>query len=199
MSLQPEPLDPFRFVDGRAPRSDDELALSAKAFADEGFKLGDKLTVVGSEGAQRFTLVGSASFGKEETVGGYPAVIVTLPTAQALAGQRGKVNSIAVAARDGVSPARLSAAVKIALAGAPVEVRTGEQAAAKQTADLEKDFGFVRTALLVFGAIALFVGAFVIYNTFTITVAQRTRELGLLRTLGAAAARSCARSSSRRA
>ena len=102
-----------------------------------------------------------------------------------LAGQRGKVNSIAVAARDGVSPERLSAAVGAALAGAPVEVRTGEQDAAKQTADLEKDFGFVRTALLIFGAIALFVGAFVIYNTFTITVAQRTRELGLLRTLGA--------------
>jgi putative ABC transport system permease protein len=185
LSTQPKPLDPFSFVSGRAPRGSDELALSAKAFKDEGFKLGDTVTVVGSEGAQRFTLVGSANFGKLDTVGGYPAAIVTLPTAQALAGQRGKVNSIAVAARDGVSPERLSASVNAALAGAPVEVRTGEQDAAKQTADLEEDFGFVRTALLVFGAIALFVGAFVIYNTFTITVAQRTRELGLLRTLGA--------------
>jgi putative ABC transport system permease protein len=185
VSTRPKPLDPFAFVDGRAPRAPDEVALSAKVFKDEHFKLGDSVTVVGGEGAQRFRLVGSANFGKLDTVGGYPAAIVTLPTAQVLAGQRGKVNSIVVAARDGVSPQRLKAAVGAALARAPVEVRTGAQDAAKQTADLKQSFGFLRTALLVFGAIALFVGAFVIYNTFTITVAQRTRELGLLRTLGA--------------
>jgi putative ABC transport system permease protein len=185
LSLQPKPLDPFRFVTGRAPRAADELALSAKVFADEGLKVGDTLTVSGQEGARRYTLVGSANFGDVDTVAGYPAAIVTLPTAQALTGNVGKVGTIAVAADSGVTPARLRESVNGALSGEKVEVRTGVQDAAKQTSDLESQFSFVRTALLVFGGIALFVGAFVIYNTFTITVAQRTRELALLRTLGA--------------
>ena len=185
LSLQPKPLDPFRFVSGRAPRAADELALSAKVFGDEHLKLGDTLTLTGHEGARPYTLVGSATFGDVDTVAGFPAAIVTLPTAQALTGDAGKVDTIAVAAADGVTPARLRASVGAALTGEQVEVRTGAQDAAQQTKDLEKSFGFVRTALLVFGAIALFVGAFVIYNTFTITVAQRTRELALLRTLGA--------------
>ncbi|MEA2157500.1 MAG: putative transport system permease protein [Solirubrobacteraceae bacterium] len=185
LSLQPKPLDPFTFVTGRAPRSDSEVALSAKAFADEGLKVGDLLTVVGEQGAKRFRLVGSARFGDVDTVAGYPAAIVTLPTAQALTGRQGQVDTIAVAALDGVTPPQLRASVGAALAGEPVEVRTGAQDAAQQTKDFKKSFGFIRTILLVFGGIALFVGAFVIYNTFTITVAQRTRELALLRTLGA--------------
>ena len=185
LSQQPGSLDAFEFVSGRAPRAAGEVALSAKAFRDEGLKLGDTLTIVGREGAQPFRLVGSATFGDVDTVAGFPAAVVTLPTAQALTGRRGEVDTISIAAEDGVAPARLRAAVAGALQGERVEVRTGVQDAAQQTADLEDEFGFIRTALLVFGGIALFVGAFVIYNTFTITVAQRTRELALLRTLGA--------------
>ena len=64
-------------------------------------------------------------------------------------------------------------------------MRTGAQQAAKQTSDLEDSLGFLRTFLLIFAYVALFVGAFIIFNTFSITVAQRTREFGLLRTLGA--------------
>jgi putative ABC transport system permease protein len=185
LSAQPKPLDPFTFVAGRAPRSDGEIALTSKTFATEGYELGDEVKVVGDEGARRYTLVGSARFGDLDTVAGYPAAIVTLPTAQALTGRRGEVDSISVAGRDGVSPSSLRTRVNAALAGQQVRVRTGTQDAAEQTADLEQDFGFIRTALLVFAGIALFVGAFVIYNTFTITVAQRTRELALMRTLGA--------------
>ncbi|HMD51377.1 MAG TPA: FtsX-like permease family protein, partial [Solirubrobacteraceae bacterium] len=69
-----------------------------------------------------------------------------------------------------------------------VEVRTGAQEAAKETSDLESNLGFLRTFLLVFAYVALLVGAFIIFNTFSITVAQRTREFGLLRTLGASRA-----------
>ncbi|MDP1849363.1 MAG: ABC transporter permease [Solirubrobacteraceae bacterium] len=185
LAHQPSPLDSFEFVSGRAPRAAGELALSAKAFQEEGLKLGETVTAVGAEGAQRFRLVGSATFGNVDTVAGFPAAIVTLPTAQALAGRPDELDTISIAGDDGVAPARLRAAVAGALQGERVEVRTGAQDAAQQTADLEEEFGFIRTALLVFGGIALFVGAFVIYNTFTITVAQRTRELALLRTLGA--------------
>lgn len=185
VSLQPGSLETFEFVSGRAPRAADEVALTAQAFRDAGLKLGETIQIVGHQGAQRFELVGSATFGDVETVAGSPAAVVTLPTAQALTGRRGEVDTISVAAQDGVAPARLRASIAGALQGERVEVRTGAQDAAQQTADLEESFGFIRTALLVFGGIALFVGAFVIYNTFTITVAQRTRELALLRTLGA--------------
>ncbi len=185
LAQQPAPLNSFEYVTGHAPRGPDELALSEKAFEEEGLKLGDTISVVGDKGARPFKVVGSATFGDVDTVAGYPAAIVTLPTAQALAGRRGEVDTISIAGDDGVSPARLRARIATTLGTAPVEVRTGTQDAAQQTADLEDDFGFIRTALLVFGGIALFVGAFVIYNTFTITVAQRTRELALLRTLGA--------------
>jgi putative ABC transport system permease protein len=185
LSRQPGALDAFEYVSGRAPRAAGELALSAKAFRDERLQLGDTVTIVGREGAQPFRLVGSATFGDVDTVAGFPAAVVTLPTAQALAGRPGELDTISVAGDGSVAPARLRAAVAGTLQGERVEVRTGAQDAAQQTADLETEFGFIRTALLVFGGIALFVGAFVIYNTFTITVAQRTRELALLRTLGA--------------
>ena len=185
IAVQPEPLDPLRFVSGRPPSAPTEAALSAKVFNEEGFKLGDSVTLVGQEGAKSYRLVGSANFGNVDTVAGYPAAIVTLPTAQLLTGNRGTVDSISVAAQPGVAPAQLQASIGSALSGEPVEVRTGAQDAAQQSSDLEGEFGFLRTALLVFAGIALFVGAFVIYNTFTITVAQRTRELALLRTLGA--------------
>ena len=68
---------------------------------------------------------------------------------------------------------------------ATLTVRTGAQEAANQTSELEEQLGFLRTFLLVFAYVALVVGAFIIFNTISITVAQRTREFGLLRTLGA--------------
>ena len=68
---------------------------------------------------------------------------------------------------------------------ATVDVRTGAEQAAKDTSDLESNLSFIRTFLLIFAYVSLFVGAFIIFNTFSITVAQRTREFGLLRTLGA--------------
>jgi putative ABC transport system permease protein len=184
-SLQPAPFEQFRFVAGRPPSASGEVALDSATFAENDFKLGDRVTVVGARGARRVRLVGSARFGEVASVGGYPVAIATLTLSQELANREGKVDSISVAGASGVTPVQLRQNVRTALAGAPVTVRTGAEDAAQQASDLEQDFGFFRTALLVFGGIALFVGAFVIYNTFTITVAQRTRELALLRTLGA--------------
>ncbi len=184
-SLQPAPFEQFRFVAGRAPRDRTEIGLDQDTYEEQGFKLGDSVKIVGAEGARRYTLTGAARFGDVSSVAGYPVAIATLPTAQALAGKKGELDGISVAADDGVTPTQLRSNVRLALAGEPVNVRTGADDAAAQAADLEDEFGFFRTALLVFGGIALFVGAFVIYNTFSITVAQRTRELALLRMLGA--------------
>ena len=184
-SLQPAPFEQFRFISGRPPRALSEVALDSATFAESDFKLGDRVTIVGARGARRLRLVGSARFGEVASVGGYPVAIATLALSQELVNRERKLDSISVAGAAGVTPAQLRQNVRTALAGAPVTVRTGAEDAAQQVSDLEQDFGFFRTALLVFGGIALFVGAFVIYNTFTITVAQRTRELALLRTLGA--------------
>ena len=79
-----------------------------------------------------------------------------------------------------------------------VDVRTGAEAGRQETSELENNLSFLRTFLLVFAYVALVVGAFIIFNTFSITVAQRTREFGLLRTLGASRrADACARSSTK--
>ncbi|MGI8728652.1 MAG: ABC transporter permease [Solirubrobacteraceae bacterium] len=184
-SLQPPPFEQFRFVTGRAPRADSEIGLDRDTFEQDGFELGDRVRIVGDEGARSFRLVGAARFGESASIAGFPVAIATLPAAQALTDQRGRVGAISVAAADGVAPPQLRGRVRAALQGKPVTVRTGEEDASAQAADLQEQFGFLRTALLVFGGIALFVGAFVIYNTFSITVAQRTRELALLRMLGA--------------
>ena len=94
-------------------------------------------------------------------------------------------------------PQQLSDAAARARSAATVDVRTGQEQAAKQSQDIRDNLGFLKTALLAFAGISLFVGAFIIFNTFSITVAQRMREFALLRTLGASRRQVCARSSAR--
>ena len=96
----------------------------------------------------------------------------------------GRFDQLDVAASSGVSDEQLRARIRAALPRT-VDVRTGAQQAEKNTSDLEENLSFLRTFLLVFAYIALVVGAFIIFNTFSITIAQRTREFALLRMLGA--------------
>jgi putative ABC transport system permease protein len=111
--------------------------------------------------------------------------IVDPDVAQRLLDLNDEYTTIQVAAQDGVTPAQLAANVRATLAGDDVVVRTGEQQAASDSKDVKDSFGFFRTFLFVFAGIALFVGAFLIVNTFSITVAQRNREFALLRMIGA--------------
>lgn len=175
----------FRYEEGRAPRTAREVALDAGTAEKHGFAIGDPVTVVGAEGATRYRLAGIAKYGDVDSLAGASFALMTLREAQRVTGQPGEVNEIDVAAADGISADELKTRVAAALEGERVTVRTGQEQADKQARDLKENLSFLRTALLVFGGIAVFVGAFVIYNTFSITVAQRTRELALLRTLGA--------------
>jgi len=184
-SVSEPPFDAFRFVRGAPPRTADQVGLDLKTAEDKGFRVGDRIRVVGLPGAKTYTISGIARFGQESSLAGAAVAIATLPEAQRMAGYEGKVDSISVAGDDGVSPTELKERVAAALRGEPVTVRTGEEEANRQASDLQDQLAFLQTALLVFAGIAVFVGAFVIYNTFSITVAQRTRELALLRTLGA--------------
>ena len=107
-----------------------------------------------------------------------------MPTAQALLGKRGQYDTIFVAARDGISSEQLVRELRPEIPAA-AQVKTGQQQADSDSKETQDDTKFIQYFLLGFGFIALGVGAFVIFNTLSITLAQRIRELATLRTLGA--------------
>jgi putative ABC transport system permease protein len=183
-SRPPERFDPLDYVEGEPPASPTEVAINKGTADDENLKVGDKVFLVGRSGREEFTISGLAKFGDVESLGGATVAVVTLPKAQDLAAQPGEVDSIQVAAAPGVSPDELVHRIERAMP-APVEVRTGAQEATDEADSVKNSLSFINTLLLVFAGIAVFVGAFIIFNTFSITVAQRTREFALLRTMGA--------------
>jgi putative ABC transport system permease protein len=180
----PKRFESFSPVKGRLPTSGGEVAIDEATASRHGLKVGQQMLVAGSAPAKRYTVVGIVKFAGGQSFGGASTAILTPAEAQYAAGEVGRFDQIDVAAESGVTPGQLRARIRAALPRS-VDVRTGEQQAAKQSSDLEHNLGFLRTFLLVFAYVALVVGAFIIFNTFSITVAQRTREFGLLRTLGA--------------
>ena len=175
--------DPLTYVEGSPPMSDDEVVIDKASAEDEGFAVGDKVTIAGRAATDEYTLSGIATLGDVDSFGGATIAVLTLPEAQRLTGKEGEFDQISVAAEDGVSPDRLAASLQAALPD--LDVETGEQNIQSQRDDIGEFTGFIKTALLIFAGVALFVGAFLIFNTFSITVAQRTREFAMLRTLGA--------------
>jgi putative ABC transport system permease protein len=182
-SLTPPRFNSFRAVKGRFPATADELAIDEATAERANLKLGEQMVVAGSAPAKRYTIVGITQFGGGQSFGGAGAAILTLAEAQRVVGSPGRFDQIDVAAAAGVTPAQLRDRIRAVLPST-VEVRTGTEQANKETSDLESNLSFLRTFLLVFAYVSLVVGAFIIFNTFSITVAQRTREFGLLRTLG---------------
>jgi putative ABC transport system permease protein len=183
-SRPPERFDPLDYVEGEPPASPQEAAINEGTADKEDLKVGDRISLVGRTGRQDFTISGLAKFGDVSSIGGATISVVTLPVAQRLAGQRGKVDSVQVAAEPGVTPAELVTRIERTMPDT-VEVKTGQQDATDESDSVKNSLGFLNTLLLVFAGIAVFVGAFIIFNTFSITVAQRTREFALLRTMGA--------------
>ena len=183
-SAQPEPFASFDYPEGSAPASDDQVAVLEATAERDGFEVGDTIQVAGRKDTRRYEVSGIARFGDVSSFGGAALVVATLPEAQRLVDKEGELDAVSAAAEDGVTPAELAQRIDAVLPPG-IAVRTGEEESAQQSADIEEDLGFLQTALLVFAGIALFVGAFTIFNTFSITVAQRMREFAMLRTLGA--------------
>ena len=177
-------LSPYELQEGRGPEADDEMALNIAALEDGGLEVGDQVTVITQFGREEFTLVGSFTFGSAKSSAGAVSAEFTLAQAQRLAGTDGKIQQVLARGADGLSEEEVTSRIaKVLPAGA--EAITGREAAAQLSASVQSGFRFFKIILSVFGGIALVVGAFVISNTFSILVAQRTRELALLRAVGA--------------
>ncbi len=178
--------NPFTLSAGDWPKGDGELAIDRSTADKQHLKPGDKLGI-SAQGAKRtFTITGVARYGKVNSLGGATIGLFDVPTAQKLLGKQGRFDTISVAAASGVPDKQLAAGLR-SVVGKDATVRTGAEQAAQHSKDIEEATSFIRYFLLAFGFIALGVGAFVIYNTLTITVAQRVRELATLRALGASA------------
>ncbi|MEJ7875010.1 MAG: ABC transporter permease, partial [Solirubrobacterales bacterium] len=171
-------------IEGEEPDAADEVAIDKDSAETEGFEAGDTITITGAAGASDYSIVGITQFGSGDTSLGASLAQFTLEEAQRLTGKKGRFDEIDIAATEGTTPEEL--APRIAqVVGRKFEVQTGEETAETDTSDITSDFSFLTTALLVFAGIAVFVGGFLIFNTFSITVAQRTREFAMLRLLGA--------------
>ena len=177
-------LNGWTVVDGVAPSGPDDIVLDAKSADDGNYAVGDTVNVSVTSGVKSFTLVGIAKFGKLDTWGGAQSALFATSTIQTLVGEPDVYDWISIAGKDGESQTQLADAVSKAIPPG-TEAITGKEFTAESQDAFQKIIGIFNTFLLVFALIALFVGSFIIYNTFSIIVAQRTRELALLRAIGA--------------
>ncbi|MGH3465892.1 MAG: ABC transporter permease [Kribbellaceae bacterium] len=161
-----------------------EVVIDTKTAAEKGFKAGDTIGVQARGPIQRMRISGLVEFGAVSSIGGATLAGFDIPTAQQLFDKEGKLDQILLSGKDGVSEQQLLDSVRTVLP-AGTQVRSAADQAAEDARGTSGFLDFFRTFLLVFGGVALFVGSFVIANSLSITIAQRTREFATLRTLGA--------------
>ena len=184
MSDLAAPFNPLRYRTGRPPRAG-EVSINAKLAADEGLRAGQQVGVATRTGVQRVRIAGVFDFGDVSSIGGATIIVAPLAEVQRWYGERGRVSTVVASARPGVSPEALASRARAALP-ASLQVRTGEQQASHNAGTMNDALGrFLTPMLLALAGAALLVGAFIIFNTFSITVAQRVHEFALLRSLGA--------------
>ncbi len=176
--------NPLTLTSGRFPTSPDEVDIDASTASNHSYKVGDQIGVVARGPVEQFRIVGTVQIGGVSSLGGATMAIFTLPKAQQLFNKVGKYDQISVAAKHGYTPQQVVNQIK-PLLGPSAQVRTGQGQAQQASKDTSGFLNIFQDFLLAFGGIALFVGSFVIANTLSITIAQRTRELATLRTLGA--------------
>ncbi len=182
-----ESLSPTTLVEGRAATGPGEVMIDTNTAEETGHRVGDTITVLTPGPRIEAELVGTFRFGDEGGLAGATLTAFDTATAQELLTAPGQFTGIAVAAADGVDADELADRVAAAV-GSDYEVRTATEQADEFAADFSEALQFINVFLLVFAGIALFVGTFIILNTFSMLVAQRTRELALLRALGASRA-----------
>ena len=158
--------------------------LDASTADGHGVKVGDTVKVAALTPSAPFEVVGIGRFGKVSSLGGATMVVFDVPVAQRLLQKDGKLDVVSVAAADGVTAEELAQRLQ-PFASSTVQVQTADERAADDQAGIGLFVDIITWILRGFGGVVLFVGGFVIINTLSITVAQRTRELGTLRLIGA--------------
>lgn len=183
--IDDEQLRTGRINEGRGPEADDEIALDFDTVEGLEVAVGDPVTLANQqEGTEEFTLVGVLGLGEDGTKSsGARPMFFTTPTAQRLVDQTDAFNFVAVAAEDGVGQDEL--VERLAFELPSVQVLTGEAFTEESAESIGQFVDILNIFVSVFGYIALFVAIFIIYNTFSIVVTQRTRETALLRAIGA--------------
>ena len=184
-SFDPNPqLSPYRLVAGRAPAGGDDVVMDKATATKNHFAVGDQVLVDLPNRPRTFTISGLVTFGADDNLAGVTLAGFDESTAQALFNARGSYDTISVLAAPGADTVKLQRAIAATLPPA-VEVVSGQAVAGELSSSVNNSLSFISTALLIFALISLFVGGFTIFNTFSITVGQRTRELALLRVVGA--------------
>jgi putative ABC transport system permease protein len=171
-------------LSGDAPDSPSEVAIDATSAEENDIELGSTIKVLFQGPTQEFTVVGTVGFGGEKNLGGTTSAYFETATAQKLLGQPGFFDAINVSAEDGVSQKELAANLS-AVVPDGTEAVTGATVAKENSDAVKKDLKFVGILFMIFAGVALFVGSFIIWNTFTMIVTQRSRETALLRAIGA--------------
>ena len=185
VSFDPYPqLSSLHLIAGAPPTTSTEVVMDAGTAQKYDFSVGQQVRILTAGPTRTFTISGIAEFGTANNLAGATLAAFTLPTAQAIAQETGKLDDINVLTAPGADKSAVQHAIAKVLPPG-VEVVTGQTVVNESTDSVNQALGFFSTALLVFAFISLFVGAFTIFNTFSIIVGQRTRELALLRIVGA--------------
>lgn len=177
--------DPFQLAEGERPEGTGEVAIDRYTARAGDLAVGDTTTLLTATGSTEVTVTGIVTYGGADTVAGASVMLFDLASATELMGEEGKLNAIYATAEDGVDDEELTRRIAAALPDDGVEVVTGQEAADDVKDEVRTALGFLNAFLLTFALISLFVGSFIIYNTFSILVAQRSRENALLRAIGA--------------
>ncbi len=176
--------NPLNLLEGRWPAAEDEVVIDAGTADDDDYAVGDTVEITTLQPKRAFKLVGVAQYGSVDSIGNASFAVFTVFAAQELLEREGQYDAISAAAVEGVSEDELVAAIGPVLPET-AKVVSASAEAAEAVDEVDEFTSIFRYFLLAFAGIALFVGAFVIFNTFSITVAQRTREFATLRTIGA--------------
>jgi putative ABC transport system permease protein len=178
-------LNPFRIAEGTAPAGDADVVIDRGSAQKGDIHVGDGITIsVPNGGPAPFRVSGIATFGSADSPLGATYALFTLPTAQRVLAQPGKIDGISIRAAGGISQDDVASRVRQALP-AGTEVLTGAALTTENQNDFQQNIAVFTIFFGAFAAVSIVVGGFVIFNTFSIVTAQRSREMALLRAIGA--------------
>ncbi len=171
-------------VDGRAPTGPGQILLDVRSVESGEWALGDTLKLATFDGVRNYTLVGSVRFGDQNILQGATLAYLTLEDAKEVRAGNGGYDQIDIVPEPGVDHTSLiEPASRVLPAGA--RATTSEALTAEMDDEVANVMGIIDIVALLFAFVSVFVGAYIIVNTFRIVVTQRTREIGLLRAIAA--------------